>query len=169
MTTPDANIEAIGLAIMTLLGIGRWAWNKATGKKQADFTTMLDELLTEELEDALADGEVLDAIEERLMAAALKLIDKAGVSIPKGAVRIAVQATMVKARKAVRARKANQDAARKLPQDAEGLAALAKLVAAELVKAGPNEPIDTITPAKEAGVELLAIGPDGKLGLGPVP
>jgi hypothetical protein len=47
--------------------------------------------------------------------------------------------------------------ARTLPKQAENLASDAAKVAAKFNELGPNEPIDTLTPFKEAGGELLEV------------
>jgi hypothetical protein len=114
--------------------------------------------------DALEDGDTLDTIEERLTGAVGKIAIKIGLKIPDSTVRLAIQMGVLKFRQKVKAREAQQKAARELPAKADELRALAEKVAAELAKLGPNVAIDTISEAKADGVELLAIGPDGKLG-----
>jgi hypothetical protein len=164
ITPPDANAEAIAIVVGLLYAVGRWAVGKISGKKQESFGTLIDEAVTAELEDALEDGETLDTIEDRLTTAIAKLALKAGFKVPEQVVKIAVQAGVLKFRKLVKARAANQKAARELPGQAGELATAAAGVAAELGKLKPTEAIDTIAVASAAGVELLSIGPDGKLG-----
>jgi hypothetical protein len=164
MTTPDANIEAITIVTGLLAILGRWVYAKATGAKAPDLRQLVDETITSELLDALEDGDTLDTIEERLTGAVGKIAIKIGLKIPDSTVRLAIQMGVLKFRQKVKAREAQQKAARELPAKADELRALAEKVAAELAKLGPNVAIDTISEAKADGVELLAIGPDGKLG-----
>jgi hypothetical protein len=164
MTTPDANIEAITIVTGLLAILGRWVYAKATGAKAPDLRQLVDETITSELLDALEDGDTLDTIEERLTGAVGKIAIKIGLKIPDSTVRLAIQMGVLKFRQMVKAREAQQKAARELPAKADELRALAEKVAAELAKLGPDVAIDTISEAKADGVELLAIGPDGKLG-----
>jgi hypothetical protein len=164
MTTPDANIEAITIVTGLLAILGRWVYAKATGAKAPDLRQLVDETITSEIADALEDGDTLDTIEDRLTGAVGKIALKIGLKIPDSTVRLAIQMGVLKFRQKVKAREAQQKAARELPAKADELRALAEKVAAELAKLGPNVAIDTISEAKADGVELLAIGPDGKLG-----
>jgi hypothetical protein len=164
MTTPDANIEAITIVTGLLAILGRWVYAKATGAKAPDLRQLVDETITSEIADALEDGDTLDTIEDRLTGAVGKIALKIGLKIPDSTVRLAIQMGVLKFRQKVKAREAQQKAARGLPAKADELRALAEKVAAELAKLGPNVAIDTISEAKADGVELLAIGPDGKLG-----
>ena len=157
----DPNLIAGAVTVLTTL-FG-YLWHKGKGEKTADLSELLDEAITHEVSDALDDGETVATIEKRLTGAALALAHKLGVKLPTQTVAVAVQWGVVEFRKRVKAREANQKAAKELPGKLDDLAKRAGFVERELGKVGPNEAIDTITPAKEAGVELLEIGPDGKL------
>lgn len=61
-------------------------------------------------------------------------------------------------------RRLNERAASKLPGQVAELAQAAEQVTDAFARHEPDKPIDTIAEARAAGVELLAIGEDGKLG-----
>jgi hypothetical protein len=163
VTTPDANLEAITILTGVLAVLGKWIYAKVTGAKAPDLRALIDETVTSELADALDDGETLDTIEERLTGALGKIALKLGIKLPDATVRLAIQMGVLRFRKLVKEREANQQSARELPAKADELRTMAGAIAAKLATV-KNEPIDTITPAREAGVELLGIGADGKLG-----
>lgn len=157
MTTPDANIEAITIVTGLLAILGRWVYAKATGKKEQDWTEQIKATLLEEIEDALNDGETLDTIESRLTAAIGKAVLFLGAKVPENTVRVVVQYGITEFRKRLRAKLANEKAARELPAKADELRVMAEQIAAKLATLSPDVAIDTIFEAKAAGVELLEV------------
>jgi hypothetical protein len=157
----DPNLVA---GIGTLLGtLVTWLVGKARGQQQRDLGELLDEAITAEVLDALEDNETVATIENRLTDAALKLGGKLGLKIPEPTVRFAVQWGVVEFRKKLKEREANQKAARELPAKLDDLATQAAKVVEAFRGLTPDKPIDTISEARAAGVELLELGPDGKL------
>jgi hypothetical protein len=157
----DPNLVA---GIVTLLGtLVTYVVGKARGTKQADVSELLDEAITHEVNDALESNQTAATIESYLTHAALELGMKLKMKIPEPAVRLAVQWGVVAFKKALHEREVLQKASKDLGRMSDAAARIAD----KLATVGPNEPIDTITPFREAGGEMLGIGPDGKLG--PVP
>jgi hypothetical protein len=157
----DPNVLAI---IATGVGtLFTWLVGRARGTKQANVTELLDAAITEEVNDALESSQTAGTIESYLTHAALELGIKLGAKIPEPAVRFAVQWGIVAFKQKLRERELQQ----KTNKQTDAIAAGAARIADKLATVGPNEPIDTITPFREAGGEMLGIGPDGKLG--PVP
>jgi hypothetical protein len=158
----DPNLIA---GIVTLLGtLATYALGRARGTKQRDLTELVDEAVTAEVVDALEDGETSATIERRLTTAVMALGGKLGVKLPPATVNVAVQWGVMKFRQEMKQREANQLAAQELPENREALIAQARRIADKLAALSPAGAIDTITPAKEAGVELEGIRADGTYG-----
>jgi hypothetical protein len=158
----DPNLIAGAVTLITTL-FG-YLWHKGRGEKTLDLSDLIDEAVTHEVEDALDDGETLDTIEDRLTGAVGKLALKLGLKVPPNTLRLAVQWGVQAFRKRVKERKANQDAAKAIPIQLGDVVVKGNRIVEKLEHALTDAPIDTLTPAKEAGTELLAIGADGKLG-----
>jgi hypothetical protein len=109
MTLPDItniNGELLGLVFSVICVLITWAWHKARGEKQRSLAVLIEQVIAVEIEDALTDGETLDAIEERLSRVLLKLAEAIGKKIPKYTAKLMVQAGVMKFRQALRARRA---------------------------------------------------------------
>jgi hypothetical protein len=157
----DPNLIAGAVTLITTL-FG-YLWHKGRGEKTLDLSDLVDEAITHEVDDALDDGETLDTIEDRLTGAVGKLGLKLRVKLPENTVRLAVQWGVQAFRKRVKERKANQDAIKAIPSQLGEVVVRGNRIIDKLATVTPDAAVDTLTPAKEAGVELLAIGPDGKL------
>jgi hypothetical protein len=120
----DPNLVAGLVTLVTTLA--GFLYHKARGTQQRDLSDLLDEAITEEVHDALEDGETLATIEGRLTGAASKLTKLLGLKLPPYTVNIAVQYGVSEFRKLVRAREANQKAAKEIPGQIDDLAKAAQ-------------------------------------------
>lgn len=121
----DPNLVA---GVFSLLGtLGAWAWAKATGKKRASLTDLVQDIVLHEALDAVESGETLDRIENRLTAAAQYAAKKLGYKLKLNTTQLIVQKAIVEFRKRLR-QKQTQEAAKLITAGLGELAAAAERV-----------------------------------------
>lgn len=120
------SMAGLGLTVITTLA--GWLWAKVRGQKRRDLTELLDETITEEVEDALDDNMTAAEIEGRLEEAARRLAKRLGVTLPRPMANIAIAYGMTEFKKKVRARRANQGAVQTIPGQLAEVSSLADAV-----------------------------------------
>lgn len=119
------NFPDINPTVLTVLGTGLvWLWRKARGEKVQSLSELLDEHITDEVQDALDDNVTLQCIEARLYNAAMRLGSGLGKKLPKAVVAQGVQWGVSEFRRLVKVRDTklkNEKAARDLPAQIDEL------------------------------------------------